>query len=101
MTKSDQKKRRELKGVVASNKMTKTLVVEVSQMKRHLKYQKSYWMTKRYYVHDEREEYQKGEEVVFRECRPLSRTKRWYALPRARQERKNVASISTKQVKGE
>ena len=62
-------------GTVVSNKMQKTLVVAVETLKTHPKYQKQYRSTKRYKVHVEEGEYEIGQKVTFRECRPISKDK--------------------------
>ncbi len=69
--------RRELIGVVTSDKMNKTRVVMVERRLSHLKYGK--YMTKRakYKAHDEKNEFRVGDRVVIVESRPLSREKRW------------------------
>lgn len=68
---------RKKKGMVVSDKMDKTIVVEVTELKSHAKYQKKYRSTKRYKVHDEQNACKIGDVVVFQECRPLSKDKRW------------------------
>jgi small subunit ribosomal protein S17 len=68
--------RRRLNGVVTSDKMTKTVVVEVTRMYRHPLYKKVIYSKKRHMVHDELGS-QIGDEVQIVESRPLSRTKRW------------------------
>jgi small subunit ribosomal protein S17 len=72
--------RRTFKGVVASDKMDKTVVVEVELVKIHPKYQKRYVSTSRYKVHDEKNQFHEGDKVSFVECRPLSKDKRWRVL---------------------
>ena len=67
-------------GQVVSNKMKKTITVQVERIVVHPKYGKRYLRRQKYHVHDENNEYQPGEKVVFIECRPLSRSKRWRAL---------------------
>ena len=65
-----------LKGVVVSNTMQKTLVVNVDTLKTHPKYQKQYRSSKKYKVHaEESSRYAVGSTVEFRECRPMSRGK--------------------------
>lgn len=64
-----------LVGTVVSNKMQKTIVVAVETLKTHPKYGKQYRSTKRYKVHVESGEYQIGQKVTFRECRPVSKDK--------------------------
>lgn len=70
-------RKRELVGVVTSDKMSKTRVVVVERRLAHDKYGK--YMTKRskYKAHDEKNEYRVGDRVVIGESRPLSREKRW------------------------
>lgn len=71
---------RTFEGVVVSDKMEKTLVVAVERVKIHPKYQKRLIRTKRYHVHDEKKQFHEGDRVLFVECRPLSRKKRWKVL---------------------
>jgi len=72
--------RRRFNGVVVSNKGDKTIVVKVEAVKKHPKYHKRYTVSSRYKVHDENNEYKGDDKVVFVECRPLSKDKRWRAL---------------------
>ena len=67
-------------GIVVSDKMDKTRVVKVDRVKRHAKYQKSFIRSKKYKVHDERNQYKTRDKVTFVECRPLSKDKRWRVL---------------------
>ncbi|MEW5853591.1 MAG: 30S ribosomal protein S17 [Myxococcota bacterium] len=64
-------------GVVTSNKMMKTITVEVTRMVKHPVYGKYVRRRARFKAHDERGEAKIGDTVVVVECRPLSRTKRW------------------------
>lgn len=64
-------------GVVVSDKNDKTIIVKVETVKVHPKYKKRYVVSRRYKVHDENNEFKTGDKVVFVECRPLSRDKRW------------------------
>ncbi|PIP23660.1 MAG: 30S ribosomal protein S17 [Candidatus Nealsonbacteria bacterium CG_4_10_14_0_2_um_filter_38_17] len=66
-----------LTGKVVSNKMNKTVVVEVERIKQHPKYKRRYKVHKRYKAHDEKEEYNLGDKVVIEESRPQSKDKRW------------------------
>src|SRR5687768_17236630 len=68
--------RRRMTGVVTSNKMTKTVVVELSRKFRHPLYRKVVHTTKRVKAHDEIG-CQIGDQVQIVESRPLSRDKRW------------------------
>ena len=69
-------KRRRITGVVTSNKMTKTVVVEISRTYRHPLYHKVVHSSKRVKAHDELG-CQIGDKVRIVESRPLSRDKRW------------------------
>ena len=71
------KHNRNFLGRVVSTQMNKTAVVQVDTMKLHPKYHKAYRVSKKYHVHDEKNEAQTGDQVKFMECRPLSKTKRW------------------------
>jgi small subunit ribosomal protein S17 len=68
--------RRRITGVVTSNKMTKTVVVEIGRTFRHPLYRKVVHLTKRVKAHDELG-CQIGDHVKIVESRPLSRDKRW------------------------
>lgn len=68
---------RTVRGVVVSDKMTKTIVVAVTRMVRHPVYAKFVRSTKKFVAHDEKEECGIGDTVMIMETRPLSRTKRW------------------------
>jgi small subunit ribosomal protein S17 len=69
--------RKEKKGIVVSNKMQNTVVVQVERTVRHPKYAKVISRAKKYYAHDEANDLQVGDEVVIMETRPLSKLKRW------------------------
>ena len=69
--------RRQLKGVVTSDKMNKTIVVQVDRTVVHPKYQKRYVVSKKYKVHDEENAHKVGEMVTIEETRPLSKDKRF------------------------
>lgn len=71
---------RKLKGVVVSDKMNKTRVVLVTRLKKHLKYQKYFKVSKRFKAHDEKNEYKIGDKVLIVETKPLSKEKRWKIL---------------------
>lgn len=78
--KTEEKKIRVLKGVVVSDKIDKTIVVAVNRLKLHPKYKKKYKVTKKYKVHDEKNEFHIGDKVTIVECRPLSKDKRWKVI---------------------
>ncbi len=64
-------------GVVISNKMDKTVVVEVRRLVEHPLYKKYVQKSKRYYAHDEKDTCEVGDTVRIVETRPLSKLKRW------------------------
>jgi small subunit ribosomal protein S17 len=64
-------------GKVVSDKMDKTIVVAVETKKRHPLYKKTMKLTKKYKVHDEKNEAKIGDTVVIMETRPLSKDKYW------------------------
>ncbi len=69
--------KRKFEGHVTSAAMTKTIVVRVDSLKMNAKYGKSYKVSSKYHVHDEKGEAKVGDKVVFVETRPLSKTKKW------------------------
>ena len=74
------KKTRILKGVVVSDKMTKTVVIKVSSLKKHPKYKKYFKVSQKYKAHDEDNQYHIGDQVLIRETRPMSKEKRWIVI---------------------
>ncbi len=73
---------RQFEGTVTSDKADKTIVVAVKSTAIHPKYLKRYKVTKKYKVHDEKNEYHVGDEVRFIECRPISKDKKWRVVGR-------------------
>lgn len=73
-------KSRVLKGVVVSDKMTKTVVVKVSSLKKHPKYKKYFKVSQKYKAHDEENKYHTGDQVLIKETRPISKEKRWVVV---------------------
>lgn len=69
--------KRQFSGTVVSAAMNKTVVVNIERRKLHPKYKKYYRVSKKYHVHDEKGVAKTGDKVVFVECRPISKTKRW------------------------
>lgn len=72
-----------LKGTVVSDKMTKTVVVEIDRLKKNQKYKKYFKVSARYKAHDEKGEYHTGDQVIIRETRPMSKDKRWIVVSKA------------------
>jgi len=69
--------RRVLQGVVVSDKMDKTVTVKVERRFKHPLYKKYIRKSKKYAAHDESNNCKIGEVVSIRECRPLSKRKKW------------------------
>ncbi len=72
--------KRILQGVVVSDKMEKTIVVEVERRIQHPIYKKFIRRSKRYHAHDESNAIKVGQTVRIIESRPLSKTKRWVVV---------------------
>jgi small subunit ribosomal protein S17 len=70
-------RRKRLVGRVVSDKMQKTVVVQVERTRRHPLYGKVVRVRKKYYAHDEKNSCRTGDLVRIVESRPLSRLKRW------------------------
>ena len=75
--------KRIMQGVVVSDKMDKTVVVNVERKFPHPLYKKYIKRSKRYHAHDEDNTHKVGDTVSIRECRPLSKTKRWEVVSSA------------------
>ena len=69
--------RRVMSGVVVSDKMDKTIVVRVERRVMHPIYKKFISRSKKYAVHDEANKHKVGDQVLIRECRPISKRKCW------------------------
>lgn len=69
--------RKVITGEVISNKMDKTIVVNVTKKVSHPLYQKKVKVTKKYQAHDEENVCQIGDKVRIMETKPISRHKRW------------------------
>jgi small subunit ribosomal protein S17 len=72
--------KRKFSGVVVSAKMDKTVTARVEMTKIHSKYGKRFVVSKKFKVHDEKNQYKEGDKVTFIECRPISKDKRWRVL---------------------
>ena len=64
-------------GVVSSNKMDKTITVNVERKVKHPLYGKFVKKTTKFHAHDEKNECSIGDTVKIMESRPMSKTKRW------------------------
>ena len=69
--------RKERVGVVVSNKMDKTIVVAVKWKEKHPIYGKFVNKTRKFHVHDEKNECGAGDRVMIMETRPISKDKNW------------------------
>jgi small subunit ribosomal protein S17 len=74
---STAQRRKEIVGTVVSNKMQKTIVVEIQRQVKHSLYKKYVLRSQRFKAHDEKNDAQIGDTVSIVESRPMSRDKRW------------------------
>ena len=69
-----------LQGIVVSDKMQKTVVVEVESVKEHPKYKRRFKVHKRFKAHNENPEMKLGNKVIIEECPPISKDKTWKVI---------------------
>jgi small subunit ribosomal protein S17 len=69
-----------MQGVVVSDKMDKTVVVNVERRKQHPLYKKFIRLSKKYVAHDENNSCKAGDLVQIEECRPISKRKSWVVI---------------------
>ena len=72
--------RRVMQGIVLSDKMDKTVTVKVERRVIHSLYKKFIRRSKKYSAHDENNACKVGDVVSIRECKPISKNKRWEVL---------------------
>lgn len=72
--------KKKLTGIVVSDKMKKTVVVEVERIKEAPKYKRRHKVHKKYKAHDENQEYRAGDKVLIEETKPMSKDKRWKVI---------------------
>jgi small subunit ribosomal protein S17 len=72
--------KRTLQGVVVSDKQDKTVIVEVERRYTHPVLKKTVRRSKKFYAHDEKNEFSVGDIVLIEERRPLSKLKRWEVI---------------------
>jgi small subunit ribosomal protein S17 len=72
--------KRTLHGVVVSDKQDKTVIVKVERRYAHAMLKKTVRSSKKYYAHDEKNEFAVGDMVWIEERRPLSKLKRWEVI---------------------
>lgn len=70
-------RRKTVVGIVTSNRMNKTIVVEAKKHVKHPKYGKFVRRATVYKAHDEENKAKQGNKVEIMETRPLSKTKHW------------------------
>ena len=73
----ERNKRKELIGLVVSDKRQKTITIIVERKEKHPLYGKVMKKSKKFQAHDENNECKSGDTVKIMETRPLSKTKRW------------------------
>lgn len=76
-TEGASKAARTVTGRVVSNKMQKTITVQVERRLQHPKYGKFLTRRTKLHAHDEKNESKEGDVVMIEQCRPLSKTKTW------------------------
>jgi small subunit ribosomal protein S17 len=74
--------KKQQKGIVVSNKMTKTVVVKVERIVESKKYKKRYTTQKKYKADTGDQTFNIGDVVLIQECKPISKDKRWEVLKR-------------------
>ncbi len=72
--------KRQLQGVVVSDKQDKTIVVRVERRFTHPEMKKTVRRSKKYHAHDEKNEFKVGDIVWIEERRPISKLKRWAVI---------------------
>jgi small subunit ribosomal protein S17 len=69
-------------GKVVSNLQNQTIIIEVTTLKTHPKYKKSYKVSKKFYAHNpENKKFEIGDEITVYETKPISKSKRWQTAP--------------------
>jgi small subunit ribosomal protein S17 len=91
-----EKKRKVRTGTIVSNKMDKTVVVQVETLKHHPLYRKVMRHKAKFMAHDENKSCSIGDTVRIEETRPLSRCKRWRVVEVLR--KKQMAEIQPKEI---
>ena len=75
--------KRILEGVVTSDKGNKTITVRVDRRVKHPIYGKVVTKSKKFYAHDENNQYKVGDKVTIQETAPISKLKRWVVVTEA------------------
>ncbi len=87
--------KRRLEGIVVSDKMQKTVVVNVTRFKKHPKYLKYYKVSRRFKAHDETDVYRAGDKVLIEETRPLSKEKKWKVVAKVGDTDKKESALES------
>lgn len=77
MSSAERTKRKQVTGLVTSDKMNKSITVQVDRLVKHPKYRKYVRRSSKLYAHDEENQAGLGDTVEIAETRPLSKLKRW------------------------
>jgi small subunit ribosomal protein S17 len=72
--------KKQLTGIIISDKMKQTVVVKTERIKEHAKYKRRFKLHKNYKAHVAQGEYQIGEKVMIEECQPISKDKKWRVI---------------------
>ena len=72
--------KKKLTGIVVSDKMQKTVVVQVERVKQHPKYKRRFKVHTKYKAHDEKQEFHIGDKVVIEETAPMSKDKHFKVI---------------------
>jgi small subunit ribosomal protein S17 len=88
--------KRQLTGKIISDKMQKTVVVEVESVKEHPIYKKQYKMHKSFKAHVSEGEYKVGDTVVIEECPPISKDKKWQVIGKMNEKGQEIQEEGNK-----
>jgi small subunit ribosomal protein S17 len=72
--------KKQLKGIVVSNKMADTVVVSVGRIKEHKKYRRRFKIQKKYKADTGNKNYNIGDIILIEECSPISKDKTWRVI---------------------
>lgn len=82
--------KRILQGIVVSDKQKKTLVVKVERRFTHPLLKKTVRISKKFYAHDEDQQFKIGDSVFIEETKPISKLKRWRVIEDRESLSKNI-----------
>lgn len=83
-------------GTVTGTKQDKSAIVTVHTYKAHPKYKKRFRVSKKFYVHDEKNELKEGDIVIIAETKPVSKTKRWKVIENMTQAKGSIKKATPK-----